>query len=479
MSKKTNPLLPIGAVLVLSALVAVMMVSSEDSGSTTSSEASNSEGGSEDGDIPADTLRTLTAQVAEFQRTVTNLQTQVQSRDQKISGLQRELSLVSNQAHRPQVGPDRKLIVEDVLSRLQSDLSNPLAENLLGPPKEVWQVSDTLLGQKPEPLPVGNAQPNEAPPQAPRKTLEGRYVRHWPTVDNAQEVADPVLVNPQSADPRVSDLDRILGTTDTRGPRTNNAQFGDRKSGLIPYATIPPDATLIGATSLTALIGRVPKNDQVVDPIKFKLVLGQENLAANGFLIPGLQGMVLSGRAIGDATFSCTRGFITSALFVFDDGTISSTRIDGASQSSGSGSGLSNNTLGYLSDPYGNPCLPGKYVTNAPKNLFLSAGAQGLAGVAAGAAELQTTTTRAGGTNSSSTQVDGNPFAFLAGRAGSNAFQEISRQVSEYQSDQWDAVYLPAGQSVVVHIEEMLEIDRNPQGRRLWYGNQHHTLELD
>ena len=382
-------------------------------------------------------------------------------------------------ANRPQVGPDRKLIVEDVLSRLQSDLSNPLSDDLLGPPKEIRETPGALLNQMSESLPVGNAQLHETPPPPPRKTLEGRYVRHWPIVDSTQDVANPVLVDPRSADPQVSDLDRILGTTDPTTTRTSNGPAGLHNPGVIPYATIPPDATLIGATSLTAMIGRVPKNDQVVDPIKFKLVLGQENLAANGFLIPGLQGMVLSGRAIGDATFSCVRGFITSALYIFDDGSISSTRIDGASQSNGSGSGLSNNTLGYLSDPYGNPCLPGEYVTNAPKNLALSAGAQGLAGVAAGAAELQTTTTRAGGTNSSSTEVNGNPFAFLVGRAGSNAFQEISRQVSEFQSDQWDAVYLPAGRTVVVHIEEMLEIDRNPQGRRLWYGDQHQSLELD
>ena len=45
-----------------------------------------------------------------------------------------------------------------------------------------------------------------------------------------------------------------------------------------------------------------------------------ENLAANGLRVPGVQGMVWSGTAIGDWTLSCVTGRVDSVTFVFDDG---------------------------------------------------------------------------------------------------------------------------------------------------------------
>jgi hypothetical protein len=46
--------------------------------------------------------------------------------------------------------------------------------------------------------------------------------------------------------------------------------------------TVPRNATLIGATAMTALVGRVPVQGQVRDPMPFKVITGADNLAANG-----------------------------------------------------------------------------------------------------------------------------------------------------------------------------------------------------
>ena len=89
-----------------------------------------------------------------------------------------------------------------------------------------------------------------------------------------------------------------------------------------PVYTVPRNATLIGSTAMTALVGRVPIQGQVRDPMPFKVITGAENLAANGLRVPGVQGMVWSGTAIGDWTLSCVTGRLDSVTFVFDDGTI-------------------------------------------------------------------------------------------------------------------------------------------------------------
>ena len=73
---------------------------------------------------------------------------------------------------------------------------------------------------------------------------------------------------------------------------------------------------------MTALIGRIPVKGRVQDPMPFKVIVGADNLAANGITIPGVAGMVASGVALGDWTLSCATGDITSMSFVFQDGTI-------------------------------------------------------------------------------------------------------------------------------------------------------------
>ena len=88
------------------------------------------------------------------------------------------------------------------------------------------------------------------------------------------------------------------------------------------FYTVPRNATLMGSVAMTALIGRVPIDGTVNDPYPFKVLIGPDNLTANGIDIPDVAGAVVSGTASGDWTLSCVRGQIRSVTFVFHDGTI-------------------------------------------------------------------------------------------------------------------------------------------------------------
>ena len=152
-----------------------------------------------------------------------------------------------------------------------------------------------------------------------------------------------------------------------------------------PVYTVPRNATLIGSTAMTALVGRVPMQGQVRDPMPFKVITGADNLAANGLRVPGVQGMVWSGTAIGDWTLSCVTGRLDSVTFVFDDGTIRTLSSDDR-QSQGGGE---DKPLGWISDAQGIPCVSGERKTNAPAFLSQRIGVMAIqaAGQAAAAAE--------------------------------------------------------------------------------------------
>src|SRR3546814_19413614 len=77
----------------------------------------------------------------------------------------------------------------------------------------------------------------------------------------------------------------------------------------------------MGSIAMTALIGRVPIDGTVNDPYPFKVLIGLDNLTANGIDIPDVAGAVVSGTASGDWTLSCVRGQIRPVTFVFPAGT--------------------------------------------------------------------------------------------------------------------------------------------------------------
>ncbi|EJP1400819.1 conjugative transfer ATPase [Salmonella enterica] len=127
-----------------------------------------------------------------------------------------------------------------------------------------------------------------------------------------------------------------------------------------PVYTLPQNSTLIGSVAMTALLGRIPLNGSVTDPYPFKVLIGRDNLTANGIELPDIEGAVISGSATGDWTLSCVRGSLTSITFVFRDGTVRTLPAEGDK----TGTGTEGN-IGWLSDPHGLPCIPGERKSNA------------------------------------------------------------------------------------------------------------------
>ncbi len=238
---------------------------------------------------------------------------------------------------------------------------------------------------------------------------------------------------------------------------------GEEAPPVRPVYTIPKNATLVGARAFTALVGRVPVGEEarVTDPYFFKLLVGGDNLAANGHEIPELAYAVASGEAVGDWTLGCVSGDVTSMTFVFADGRIV-TLPEPRDVSRGSGSTRAVR-LGGLSDDYGNPCVAGERISNAASYLGQGAAALTLGAAAEGLAAAQTRTVVGG--YGASTVADGSLGQFAAGRGLSGAAEEVARWLRARQAQEFDAVYVPPGARVAMHVDEELRIDYDPAGR--------------
>ena len=243
----------------------------------------------------------------------------------------------------------------------------------------------------------------------------------------------------------------------------------------LPVYTVPRNATLIGSTAMTALVGRVPVQGQVRDPMPFKIITGADNLAANGLTVPGVQGMVWSGTAVGDWTLACVTGRLDSVTFVFDDGTIRTLSSDDRQ------GGSTDKPLGWISDAQGIPCISGARKTNAPAFLTQRIGVMAIqaAAHAAAAAETTSVVSDAGSVTNS---VTGDTGTYVLGKTVEGGSNEIAKWLLERQAQSFDAVFVAAGTKVAIHVDRELPIDLDPIGRRLTHATTQqasHRTDLD
>ena len=220
-----------------------------------------------------------------------------------------------------------------------------------------------------------------------------------------------------------------------------------------PVYTIPANAILFDAVALTALIGRVALDDGEAEPLPVKVLVGRDNLAANGHRIPSLHGMLFSGVAHGDWTLGCVSVRLDDVSFLFGDGTIRHV----------SGEGLA-----WLSDPRGAPCLPGRRITTAARG----AARELLLGVAdgyAGAVARGETQEVVSGEGSVLSALSGDAQRYAAASALQGALRRLRQFVEQRYSSGLDAVYVPPGTAVAVHIRQRIDLDYEPLGRRLQY----------
>jgi integrating conjugative element protein (TIGR03752 family) len=244
-----------------------------------------------------------------------------------------------------------------------------------------------------------------------------------------------------------------------------------------PVYTLPENATLVGSRGMTALLGRVPIDGKVTDPYPFKVLIGKENLTANGIELPDVEGAVVSGTATGDWVLSCVRGEVHSITFVFTDGTVRT--VPSPAKSSDGSNGKSNGgSIGWLSDENGIPCLSGERKSNASTylpTLFALSGA----GAAADAMANNQTTTSVDGTTVTST-LTGSAGQAALGKALSGGTSELASWVKARYGQMFDAVYVPPGARVAVHITRQIPIDYEERGRKVRYDfaiSQPHGLD--
>ncbi len=406
-----------------------------------------------DADTPADTVRTLSARVADLLESTEKLTEENRTLREEAAAL-----------------IERQRRIDE---RIRARVNEALAANRTDADKRIASLTERIdrLATR-----VGNLSATAQPPAEGTSDLpvgfggSGATPIHWvepldgpAPKDTLSGFRPPGLgaVLPNDAGKTGDDLAALA--------RERAASLGeDALAEPEPVYTIPANATLFGATALTAMIGRIPIGGQVQDPVPFKALVGADNLAANGHEIPGLLGMVVSGYAVGDWTLSCVSGRVTSATFVFEDGrivTFGAPTVEPGSVGQGGNRNRKNRTeLGWISDRFGTPCVSGKRVTNAPQYLAQRVGLATLEAAAEAAAAAQTTSVYSP-TGGTATSVTGDQNRYVLGRAAADGVGEVGRWLKERQAQSWDAVYVPPGASVAIHLDVNLPIDRDPAGR--------------
>ena len=236
-----------------------------------------------------------------------------------------------------------------------------------------------------------------------------------------------------------------------------------------PVYTVPRNATLIGSTAMTALVGRVPIQGQVRDPMPFKVITGAENLAANGLRVPGVQGMVWSGTAIGDWTLSCVTGRLDSVTFVFDDGTIRTLSSDDRQSQSGGRGQAPGLDLRRAGDPL---CERGAQdqCTRLPLPAHRCHGPPGRGSGRRGGGDHHRH--RRLGQRHRCGHRRAGPLR-RCGKTVAGGSDEVAKWLLERQSQSFDAVFVPAGTRLAIHVDRELPIDLDPSGRRLQHASSH------
>lgn len=205
---------------------------------------------------------------------------------------------------------------------------------------------------------------------------------------------------------------------------------------------------------MSTMIGRVPISGSLSNPFRFKALVSSENLASNGLYIPNLKDMVVSGYLEGDMLLQCLRGTIDSATYTFNDGRVRTIK-----------GGDSTNGLGWISDQWANPCIPGNYVSTIKEYLSLIGTTEGLASIGESLASSDSTTSTSGTTIT--TAVSGSTWSSALGAGLSGAADSASDFISERIDSAFDAVIVPSGRSLTINIETEMHIDYDTQGRKL------------
>ena len=253
----------------------------------------------------------------------------------------------------------------------------------------------------------------------------------------------------------------------------------------IPYYTIPAGADVSRTTLLSALIGEVPSDGKLMQPLfPFTALISRGDLmASNGIALPAdILGMKINGYAIGVGSFlddiSCVRAYVTAALFTFQDGHFVTV---GTEEMKNTTDLVNNESLGYLTTPFGNPCIHGKYFTNAPRVLAAMMAAGGTQGLGNALSQWQMTSFE--GPNGATQSPTGSFGKFAAGGAVAEGAVKGADWLEKRIQGSFDMVFVPASLAICsgknchyqpnhmsLHITKTIKLDKKLNGRVLDYG---------
>ncbi|RBW47271.1 TIGR03752 family integrating conjugative element protein [Psychromonas sp. B3M02] len=231
-----------------------------------------------------------------------------------------------------------------------------------------------------------------------------------------------------------------------------------------PAMTISDNAILYNSVALTYLIGRIPVDGVVPDPYPVKFITGNDNLLANGYDLPGVEGMFFSGYATGDMNLNCVKATLNSYTFIFSDGRQVTYR-----EKSGNGSG---EDMAYITDRYGLPCIMGSFVSNVAEFLGIQASLTGIASAGEAYAAAQTSTYSSTSANSVLSVIDGDVGKNVLGNAVSDMFTSSADWLAARQENSFDAVVAPSGSPVSIHLNRNILIDYDKAARKVNYEYQ-------
>jgi len=240
----------------------------------------------------------------------------------------------------------------------------------------------------------------------------------------------------------------------TTDPATGDADNTEPQS--IPVATIPVNSPLLNSMTLSTLIGRVPKGGQVFEPFNFYIQTGIDNWTSQDHDIPYLERAIWRGVATGDKDLECIRGALVSVTFVFTDETIQTVQ------------GSREEPLAELVSTTGSNCVPGQYVSNTGKYIAMYGLGGGLAGLGQAISENETVSSFTA-SGSLIRSVNGDTGNFLAGKALSASAVKAAEIIDDEYQNSFSSVVLESGLTVNLMALRQIDIDYDPQGRKVRY----------
>jgi integrating conjugative element protein (TIGR03752 family) len=139
---------------------------------------------------------------------------------------------------------------------------------------------------------------------------------------------------------------------------------------------------------------------------------------------------------------------------------------------------VNNESLGYLTTAFGNPCIKGQYFTNAPRVLTALVASDGIKGFGDALSQWQMTyTANANGATGTPTGSMGN---YALGGALSQETVKAADWLEKRIQGSFDMVFVPASQGyrptrLSFHVTQTINLDKETNGRVLDYGHLQQT----